>query len=82
MPIASYLESNGTPHAKLWRTASEHTRFVRMAATIAPFVNNANGLNVPKGGWNSKSGGMAASRDARLIAPVYATFKTFAPNSS
>lgn len=82
MPIASYLESNGTPHVKTWRDASEHTRFIRMAATAAPFIKNANGLDIPKGGYNSKSGGMQASRDARLIAPVFGTFKSFAPNNS
>lgn len=82
MPISSYLESNGTPHVKTWRDASEHTRFIRMAATVAPFINQPNGLNVPKGGFNSKSGGMASSRDARLISPVFGTFKTFAPNNS
>lgn len=82
MPIASYLESNGTPHAKTWRDASEHTRFIRMAATVAPFISQPNGLNVPKGGFNSKSGGMQANRDARLISPVFGTFKTFAPNNS
>jgi hypothetical protein len=42
MPVSSFLELGGGGariHTPLTTDASEHTRYLRMAATIAPYIN-------------------------------------------
>jgi hypothetical protein len=79
MPVSSFLELGGGGakiHRPLTSDASEHTRYIRMAATIAPYINK--GVSpVPNAlGWRS----MDASRDARVIAPIYGLVRAFLPN--
>ena len=78
MPVRSFIElgNNGVRHVGLTSDASEHTRYIRMAATIAPYIKN--GVSpVPNAlGWRSQE----ANRDARLIAPIYGTVRSFLPN--
>ena len=79
MPVSSFLELGGSGvnvHVRLPSDASEHTRYIRMAATIAPYI--AKGVSpVPNAlGWRS----MDASRDARVIAPIYGRVRSFLPN--
>jgi hypothetical protein len=79
MPVSSFLELGGggaKVHVGLTTDASEHTRYIRMAATIAPYINN--GVSpIPNAlGWRS----MDASRDARIIAPIYRRVQAFIPN--
>jgi hypothetical protein len=79
MPVSSFLElggPGGKVHTPLTTDASEHTRYIRMAATIAPYINN--GVSpVPNAlGWRS----MDASRDARVVAPIYGKIRAFLPN--
>ena len=77
MPVSSYLE-NGPPRVKTMRDASEHTRYIRLAAQVAPYIKQANGADVPKGSWKTPS--MAAN--SALIRPVFGVLKSFVPNSS
>jgi hypothetical protein len=79
MPVSSFLELGGGGariHTPLTTDASEHTRYIRMAATIAPYINR--GVSpVPNAlGWRD----MGASRDARLVAPIYGRIQAFLPN--
>lgn len=78
MPVRSFIElgNNGVRHVGLTSDASEHTRYIRMAATIAPYIRN--GVSpVPNAlGWRD----MGANRDARLIAPIYGAVRSFLPN--
>jgi hypothetical protein len=79
MPVRSFLELGGNNvnvHVGLTSDASEHTRYIRMAATIAPYIRN--GVSpVPNAlGWRS----MDANRDARIIAPIYGRVRSFLPN--
>lgn len=75
MPVSSYLELNTPRHARLTTSASEHTRYVRMAAIVAPYINN--GVNAaPTLGWKSNE----ISTQARLIAPLYGILNGFLPN--
>ena len=75
MPVSSYLEINTPRHARLTTDASEHTRYVRMAATVAPYIGSGVGA-APILGWKSPS----VSTDARLIAPLYGILNGFLPN--
>jgi len=75
MPVRSYLESSPTPHYKLTTDASQHTRYIRLAATIAPYLGK--GANpAPTLGWKSNE----VSAGARLMAPIFGTYKAFIPN--
>ena len=79
MPVRSFLELDGKGvqvHVGLTSDASEHTRYIRMAATLAPYISN--GVSpVPNAlGWRS----MDANRDARIIAPIFGRVRSFLPN--
>lgn len=71
----SYLELNAPRHVRLTTSASEHTRYLRMAAQVAPYINNGVGA-APTLGW--KSNEIAAQ--ARLIAPLYGILNGLYPN--
>lgn len=75
MPVTSYLELNEPRHVRLTTSASEHTRYVRMAATVAPYIQNGVAA-APTLGWKSNE----LSAQARLIAPIYGILNRFIPN--
>jgi hypothetical protein len=56
--------------------ASEHTRFIRMTSTIAPYASQNQAARPTLLGWRD----MQASRDVRVIMPILAAFKSFVPN--
>jgi hypothetical protein len=56
--------------------ASDYTRFLRMSATLAPYVNKGTSPTPNLLGWRSQT----ANRDARVIAPMFSAFKSFIPN--
>jgi hypothetical protein len=56
--------------------ASEHTRFIRMASTIAPYASQNQAARPSLLGWRD----MQASRDVRVIMPILGAFKSFVPN--
>jgi hypothetical protein len=56
--------------------ASEHTRFIRMASTIAPYQSQGQAAIPNLLGWRD----MQASRDVRLVMPILGTFKSYIPN--
>lgn len=75
MPVSSFLELNAPRHVRLTTDASEHTRYVRMAATVAPYIGN--GVSAaPRLGWKSNE----VSTSARLVAPLYGILNGFLPN--
>lgn len=75
MPAESYLELNDPRHVRLPSSASEHTRYLRMAATIAPYINDR-GQKAPTLGWKSNE----ISAQARLIVPLYGILNGLYPN--
>jgi hypothetical protein len=75
MPVSSYLELNEPRHVKLTTSASEHTRYVRMAATVAPYIQSGVGA-APTLGWKSNE----VSAQARLVAPIYGILNGILPN--
>ncbi len=60
---------------RLTTDASEHTRYLRMAATVAPYINNGVAA-APTLGWKSNE----ISAQARLVAPLYRILNGILPN--
>ena len=75
MPVSSYLELNEPRHVRLTTSASEHTRYLRMAAQVAPYIQNGV-AGAPRLGWKSNE----ISAQARLIAPIYGIVNRLYPN--
>lgn len=75
MPVISYFEPNAPRHAALTSSASDHTRYVRLMAQVAPYINN--GVNqAPTLGWKSNE----ISAQARLITPIWGGLNAFIPS--
>jgi hypothetical protein len=75
MPVVSYFEVDTPRHARNVGSASEHTRYIRLTATVAPYINNGVAA-APLLGWKSNE----ISAGARLIAPIYGKVLSFLPN--
>lgn len=75
MPVQSYLELSEPRHVRLTTSASEHTRYLRMAATVAPYIQNGVAA-APTLGWKSNE----LSAQARLIAPLFGIVNGLYPN--
>lgn len=75
MPVQSYFELNEPRHVKLTTSAGDHTRYVRMMAQMAPYIQNGVGAR-PTLGWKSNE----ISAQARLIAPIWGSLNAFIPN--
>ena len=75
MTVSSFLELNDPRHVRLTTSASEHTRYLRMAATVAPYITNG-GQRAPTLGWKSNE----LSAQARLMVPIYGILNGLYPN--
>ena len=75
MPVVSYFEVDTPRHARNVGDASEHTRYLRLTATVAPYINNGVAA-APILGWKSNE----VSAGARLAAPIYGKVLSFLPN--
>jgi len=76
MPTTPFMQINPPNRRNMVADTSDYTRFLRMSATLAPYVKQG-GSPIPNAlGWRSQ----AANRDARVIAPMYLAFKSFIPN--
>jgi hypothetical protein len=75
MPVTSYFEPNAPRHAKLTSSAGDHTRYVRLMAQVAPYINQGVGAK-PTLGWKSP----ALATEARFIAPIWGSLNAFIPN--
>ena len=76
MPTSPYGQVNPPVRRAMVGDASEHTRFIRMAATLAPYQSQGQAASPNLLGWRS----MQASRDARTIMPILGAFKSYIPN--
>ena len=76
MPTSPYGQVNPPVRRAMVGDASEHTRFIRMASTIAPYQSQGQAAIPNLLGWRS----MAASRDVRVIMPILGAFKSYIPN--
>lgn len=76
MPVFSYFEPNTPRHATLTTSAGDHTRYVRLMAQAAPYIQSGQQVGAPTLGWKSPS----LSADVRLIAPLWGSVNAFIPN--
>ena len=76
MPTSPYGQVNPTVRRMMVGDASEHTRFIRMASTIAPYAAQNQAAIPNLLGWRS----MQARRDVGVILPILGAFKSFVPN--
>jgi hypothetical protein len=76
MPTSPFGQVNPPNRRAMVGDASEFTRFVRMASTIAPYASQNQAAIPNLLGWRD----MGASRDVRTIAPILGSFKSFIPN--
>ena len=76
MPTSPYGQVNPPVRRAMVGDASEHTRFIRMSSTIAPYASQNQGASPNLLGWRS----MQATRDVRVIMPILGAFKSFVPN--
>jgi hypothetical protein len=76
MPVRSFFELNEPRHVRLTTDASDHTRAVRLMATVAPYIQNGKVLQGPTLGWKSP----ALNAEVRTIAPIYGLVNSFLPN--
>ena len=76
MPVQSYFEIDAPRHVKLTTSASDHTRAVRLLATVAPYIQSGKVVGAPTLGWKSP----ALDAQVRTIAPIYGKLNSFIPN--
>ena len=75
MPVFSYFEVDRPRHI-LTTSAGDHTRYVRLMATAAPYIQSGKVVGAPTLGWKSPE----ISAQVRLIAPIYGKLNSFIPN--
>lgn len=76
MPVTSYFEVDTPRHVKLTTSASDHTRYVRMMATVAPYIQSGQVMSAPTLGWKSPE----LNAQVRVISPIYGKVNAFIPN--
>jgi hypothetical protein len=78
MPVAqSFFEPGATQRHLRGVDASEYTRFVRMAATVAPYINPTTPIGTPNPlGWRSQQ----ANLDARVVSTLFSGLRPFVAN--
>lgn len=76
MPVFSYFEVDTPRHVKLTSSAGDHTRYVRLMATAAPYIQPGQQLSRPTLGWKSPE----LNAQVRVIAPIYGKLNAFIPN--
>jgi hypothetical protein len=76
MPVESFFEISEPRHVRLTSSAGEHTRYVRMMAQAAPYIQSGRLVGAPTLGWKSP----ALNAEVRLIAPLWGALNTFLPN--
>lgn len=77
MPTSPFFEvSPAQRHVGPPADASDYTRYVRMMATVGPYINSGVAA-APTLGWKSP----ALSTQMRLIAPIYGGLRSFLPNA-
>ena len=76
MPVFSYFEIDTPRHVKLTTSAGDHTRYVRIMAAAAPYIQNGALVGTPKPTWKSPE----LNAQVRLIAPIWGRLNAAIPN--
>jgi len=80
MPVAqSFFEPGRDATTRHMRgvDASEYTRFVRMAATVAPYINTTTSVRIP---YARLGQSMQGVRDSRIVGPIFGGLRPFVAN--
>ena len=78
MPVSqSFFEPGAVQRHVRGVDASEYTRFVRMSATVAPYVNTTTSVRIP---YARLGQSMQAVRDARIVGPIFGGLRPFVAN--
>lgn len=78
MPVSQSFYEPGAPQRHMRGVdASEYTRFVRMAATVAPFINNTTAVRVPFARLGQSQQG---TMDARFVSTIFGGLRPFVAN--
>jgi hypothetical protein len=80
MPVAqSFFEPGRDATNRHMRgvDASEYTRYVRMMATAAPYINPATSMRVPFARLGQSQQG---TMDARIVGPIFSGLRPFVAN--
>jgi hypothetical protein len=75
MPVFSYFEIDTPRHVRLTTSAGDHTRYVRMMATAAPYIQSGKVIGAPTLGWKSPE----LNTQVRLIAPIWGRLNAAVP---
>ena len=76
MPVFSYFEIDAPRHARLTTSAGDHTRYVRIMAAAAPYIQSGSVVGAPTLGWKSPE----LNSQVRLIAPIWGRLNAAVPN--
>jgi len=78
MPVAqSFYEPSAPARHMRGVDASEYTRFVRMAATVAPYINNTTTFNRP---YARNGQSQQANLDSRFVSTIFSGLRPFVAN--
>ena len=78
MPVSqSFYEPSAPARHMRGVDASEYTRFVRMAATVAPYVNPGTTFNRP---YARNGQSQEANVDARFVSTIFGGLRPFVAN--
>lgn len=78
MPVSqSFFEPGATQRHLRGVDASEYTRFVRMAATVAPYIDTTTSVRIP---FARLGQSQQAVRDARVVGPIFGGLRPFVAN--
>ena len=76
MPVFSFFEIDTPRHARLTTSAGDHTRYVRIMAAAAPYVQSGRTVGAPTLGWKSPE----LNAQVRMIAPIWGRLNAISPN--
>ena len=74
--MKSFFELDTPRHTPLNTTAGDYTRYVRLMAAVAPYVQSGKVIAAPTLGWKTNE----LNAQVRLIAPIYGQLNSFIPN--
>lgn len=78
MPVAqSFFEPSAPARHMRGVDASEYTRFVRMSATVAPFINPTTAIGIP---YARNGQSQQGSLDARFVSTIFGGLRPFVAN--
>ena len=74
--MKSFFEIDTPRHTPLNTSASDHTRYVRLMATVAPYIQPGKVLSAPTLGWKTNE----LNAQVKLVAHIYGQLNSFIPN--